>query len=115
MGPVVPLWAALLCCLGSFAGVVSDIHAWWPKVKVGGVFAGHDFVDGEFPEGDYKGKIGQPTKGKQGPNRAPNRALIGTLKKVIFFNDVYSSVIKMGREYSHWIDLRLIKPMEVVI
>lgn len=36
-----------------FAGVVADIHAWWPKVKVGGVFAGHDFVDGEFPEGDF--------------------------------------------------------------
>lgn len=36
-----------------FAGVVADIHAWWPKVRVGGVFAGHDFVDGEFPEGDF--------------------------------------------------------------
>jgi len=36
-----------------FAGVAADIHAWWPKVKVGGVFAGHDFVDGEFPEGDF--------------------------------------------------------------
>jgi hypothetical protein len=36
-----------------FMGVVADIQAWWPKVKVGGVFAGHDFVDGEFPEGDF--------------------------------------------------------------
>jgi len=36
-----------------FAGVVADIRAWWPKVRVGGVFAGHDFVDGEFPEGDF--------------------------------------------------------------
>lgn len=36
-----------------FAGVVADIHAWWPKVKLGGIFAGHDFVDGEFPEGDF--------------------------------------------------------------
>jgi len=36
-----------------FAGVVDDIQAWWPKVKVGGVFAGHDFVEGEFPEGDF--------------------------------------------------------------
>jgi len=34
-------------------GVVADVQAWWPKVKVGGVFAGHDFVDGEFPEGDF--------------------------------------------------------------
>eukprot|EP00928_Gymnodinium_smaydae_P047173 TRINITY_DN3146_c1_g1_i1.p1 TRINITY_DN3146_c1_g1~~TRINITY_DN3146_c1_g1_i1.p1 ORF type:complete len:395 (-),score=77.95 TRINITY_DN3146_c1_g1_i1:258-1442(-) len=36
-----------------FVGVVDDIHAWWPKVRPGGVFAGHDFVDGEFPEGDF--------------------------------------------------------------
>eukprot|EP00440_Ansanella_granifera_P061777 gb/GFBE01066975.1/.p1 GENE.gb/GFBE01066975.1/~~gb/GFBE01066975.1/.p1 ORF type:complete len:369 (+),score=62.99 gb/GFBE01066975.1/:1-1107(+) len=36
-----------------FAGVVADIHAWWPKVRTGGMFAGHDFVDGEFPEGDF--------------------------------------------------------------
>mmetsp|Transcript_140938 Transcript_140938/g.450669 ORF Transcript_140938/g.450669 Transcript_140938/m.450669 type:complete len:374 (-) Transcript_140938:63-1184(-) len=36
-----------------FAGVVTDIRAWWPKVRVGGIFAGHDFVDGEFPEGDF--------------------------------------------------------------
>lgn len=36
-----------------FAGVVADVRAWWPKVKVGGIFAGHDFVDGEFPEGDF--------------------------------------------------------------
>eukprot|EP00927_Polykrikos_kofoidii_P063417 TRINITY_DN58221_c0_g1_i1.p1 TRINITY_DN58221_c0_g1~~TRINITY_DN58221_c0_g1_i1.p1 ORF type:complete len:406 (-),score=69.25 TRINITY_DN58221_c0_g1_i1:112-1329(-) len=36
-----------------FAGVVADVNAWWPKVRVGGIFAGHDFVDGEFPEGDF--------------------------------------------------------------
>merc|ERR1711907_912810 len=36
-----------------FAGVVADIRAWWPKVRMGGIFAGHDFVDGEFPEGDF--------------------------------------------------------------
>lgn len=36
-----------------FAGVVADVQAWWPKVRVGGIFAGHDFVDGEFPEGDF--------------------------------------------------------------
>jgi hypothetical protein len=34
-------------------GVSDDIRAWWPKVKKGGIFAGHDFVDGEFPEGDF--------------------------------------------------------------
>jgi len=36
-----------------FMGVVADVRAWWPKVRVGGVFAGHDYVDGEFPEGDF--------------------------------------------------------------
>mmetsp|Transcript_23343 Transcript_23343/g.52725 ORF Transcript_23343/g.52725 Transcript_23343/m.52725 type:complete len:307 (+) Transcript_23343:77-997(+) len=34
-------------------GVVSDLVSWWPKVKVGGILAGHDFVDGELPEGDF--------------------------------------------------------------
>ena len=63
----------------------------------------------------HKGNTGQPTKGIQGPNRAPNRALIGTLTKVINSNMFYKSVTKMGREYFHGVDLRLIKPMEVVI
>jgi len=36
-----------------FVGVSADIHAWWPKVRLGGVFAGHDYLDGEFPEGDF--------------------------------------------------------------
>ena len=31
------------------------------------------------------------------------------------FNDFFKSSIKIGREYSHWIDLRLISHMEVVI
>ena len=52
---------------------------------------------------------------KQGPNKAPNRALIGTRQTVILVNVFYKSVTKMGREYFHWVDLRLIKPMEVVI
>lgn len=25
--------------------VVKDLNAWWPKVRKGGVFAGHDYVD----------------------------------------------------------------------
>lgn len=31
-------------------GIAADIHAWWPKVKSGGLFAGHDnYVDTVFP------------------------------------------------------------------
>jgi hypothetical protein len=28
-----------------YDGVKEDLHAWWPKLKVGGVMAGHDFVE----------------------------------------------------------------------
>ena len=27
----------------SYDAVVKDIHAWWPKVRIGGVLAGHDY------------------------------------------------------------------------
>jgi len=27
----------------SYDALISDIHAWWPKVRVGGVMAGHDY------------------------------------------------------------------------
>lgn len=28
-----------------YEGVKEDLHAWWPKLKPGGVMAGHDFVE----------------------------------------------------------------------
>ena len=28
--------------------VAEDISAWWPKVKPGGVFSGHDYCGGPF-------------------------------------------------------------------
>jgi hypothetical protein len=37
----------------SFQGCSSDLQDWWPKLKVGGLFAGHDYVDGRFPEGNF--------------------------------------------------------------
>jgi len=30
-----------------------DIKLWWPKVKSGGIFAGHDYLDGVITSGDY--------------------------------------------------------------
>jgi len=30
-----------------------DIQLWWPKVKRGGIFAGHDYLDGVISSGDY--------------------------------------------------------------
>eukprot|EP00392_Amoebophrya_sp_AT5.2_P013136 g13247.t1 len=36
-----------------FNGVFADLVAWWPKLKIGGIIAGHDYCDGELPEGDF--------------------------------------------------------------
>lgn len=33
--------------------VTEDLETWMPKVRPGGVIAGHDYVDGMFPEGDF--------------------------------------------------------------
>ena len=32
----------------SYAGCLADIKAYWPKVKVGGIMAGHDYDDIEW-------------------------------------------------------------------
>ncbi|RYH05338.1 class I SAM-dependent methyltransferase [archaeon] len=37
-----------------YAGVKEDLEAWWPKLRVGGLLAGHDFVpDGVHKEGAF--------------------------------------------------------------
>ncbi|MCE9556684.1 MAG: class I SAM-dependent methyltransferase [Planctomycetes bacterium] len=33
--------------------VLEDIHAWYPKVRAGGILAGHDYIDGVLPEGVF--------------------------------------------------------------
>ncbi|WP_428305409.1 class I SAM-dependent methyltransferase [Lacipirellula sp.] len=37
----------------SYQSSVSDLSLWWPKVRPGGILCGHDFLDGELPEGDF--------------------------------------------------------------
>ena len=37
----------------SKAGVLADLHAWMPKVRKGGLIAGHDYLDGALPEGVF--------------------------------------------------------------
>jgi Methyltransferase domain len=36
-----------------YASVLEDLNAWFRKVKPGGIFAGHDYVDGMLPQGDF--------------------------------------------------------------
>lgn len=37
----------------SYKAVLADLAAWVPKVCPGGIVAGHDFLDGSLPEGDF--------------------------------------------------------------
>lgn len=37
----------------TLAAARADIQAWWPKVKVGGILAGHDYLDGVIQGEDY--------------------------------------------------------------
>lgn len=34
--------------------VLEDIAAWYPKVRPGGIVAGHDYVDGDLPQGHFE-------------------------------------------------------------
>lgn len=37
----------------SYEACQKDINLWWPKLKKGGVFAGHDYLDGKIPAGNF--------------------------------------------------------------
>lgn len=36
-----------------FDAVSVDLRLWYPKLRTGGIMAGHDFLDGELPEGSF--------------------------------------------------------------
>lgn len=37
----------------SYEGVKLDLSVWYPKIRTGGVLAGHDYLNGELPEGVF--------------------------------------------------------------
>jgi hypothetical protein len=37
----------------AFSAVSQDLRLWFPKIKAGGILAGHDFLDGSLPEGEF--------------------------------------------------------------
>ena len=37
----------------SFEGSSKDLQAWYPKLKLGGILAGHDYIDGELVGGSF--------------------------------------------------------------
>jgi hypothetical protein len=39
--------------LHDHASALEDVSHWFDRVRPGGVIAGHDYVDGEFPEGSF--------------------------------------------------------------
>lgn len=42
----------------SFEGCSDDLKAWWPKLRKGGLFAGHDYMDGEVYLGAFHFSVG---------------------------------------------------------
>ena len=36
-----------------YEGAKTDLEAWWPKIRSGGILAGHDDLDGIIPEGNF--------------------------------------------------------------
>jgi hypothetical protein len=60
-----------------YESVLEDLEAWFPKVKPGGILAGHDYADGNLPQGDFGvksavdeffGVRGLPVHVTQGPS-----------------------------------------------
>lgn len=60
-----------------YESVIEDLEAWCTKVKPGGILAGHDYVDGDLPQGDFHvksavdgffGTRGIPVHGTEGPS-----------------------------------------------
>jgi len=60
-----------------YESVKEDIAAWCTKVRPGGILAGHDYVDGDFPEGEFRvksavdeffGERGVEVHGTEGPS-----------------------------------------------
>jgi hypothetical protein len=60
-----------------YESVLEDLNAWFRKVKPGGIFAGHDYVDGMLPQGDFgvKSAVDEffaqrniPVHGTEGPS-----------------------------------------------
>jgi hypothetical protein len=36
-----------------YASVLEDLDAWWRTIRPDGIIAGHDYVDGDLPQGDF--------------------------------------------------------------
>jgi hypothetical protein len=60
-----------------YESVTEDLEAWCSKVRPGGILAGHDYVDGDLPEGEFYvksavdeffGARGIPVHGTEGPS-----------------------------------------------
>lgn len=37
-----------------YCAVKQDLEAWWPKIREGGIFSGHDFIDTRDPRGNLE-------------------------------------------------------------
>jgi predicted O-methyltransferase YrrM len=58
-----------------YESVLEDLECWWPKLRPGAIMAGHDYVDGELPNGvfgvrsavdTFFGRLGVPVHATDG-------------------------------------------------
>ena len=47
--PTCPPACAFPPCRHDYCGVQEDLRNWWPKLRRGGIFAGHDYLTADSP------------------------------------------------------------------
>jgi hypothetical protein len=71
----------------SCAGALEDMRAWFPKIKPGGVFAGHDYLDGMLAAGEFG------------------------VKSAVRAFELETGLIASGTHDPHWPSWYLVKPV----
>lgn len=88
-----------------YTSVSADIAAWWPKLRTGGILAGHDFVNAHDLNDQNQWEI-QP----DGSIREDGAAVKGAVMAFAALHDLEVVVTHGGEEYPSW---AIRKPSEI--